>query len=247
MSSFFACINPLFVNLLTSGNLGFVGVALWDGCGIPNVGIAEWDSSSETSCKRTKYSFFVIIEIEVLLLVGEPSFAKGETSELEGPVMVFIKLFDCNVLPLFWSAGVTFNFFSTTWSAGVTFNFFSTAWSASIALNFFSTAWSAGVTFNFFSTAWSASMASIFFLIPGLLFWLCHFYIVLNCRIQSFHQRRSQFFLGNCALYQILSNLCFPSHYHWCHFWSCKLFREKSINKHNVKYKKCLHFNPYSI
>ena len=86
---------------------------------------------------KTISSCFVTIEIKVLLLVGDPSFAKGETSELEGPVMVFIKLFDCNVFPLFWSAGVTFNFFSTTWSAGVTFNFFSTAWSASIALNFF--------------------------------------------------------------------------------------------------------------
>ena len=99
------------------------------------MGIAEWDSSSETSCKRTKYSFFVIIEIEVLLLVGEPSFAKGETSELEGPVMVFIKFFDCNFFPLSWSAGVAFNFFSTAWSAGVDCNFFPDSWAASLIVS----------------------------------------------------------------------------------------------------------------
>ena len=73
---------------------------------------------------KTISSCFVTIEIKVLLLVGDPSFAKGETSELEGPVMVFIKLFDCNVFPLFWSAGVTFNFFSTAWSASIALNFF---------------------------------------------------------------------------------------------------------------------------
>ena len=162
-------VNPFSVNLLTSGKFGFMGDTLWDGCGIPKVMIAKWDSSSKTSCKMKTISFcFVTIEIKVLLLVGDPSFAKGKTSELEGPVMVFIKLFDCNVFPLFWSAGVTFNFFSTTWSAGVTFNFFSTAWSASIAL-------------NFFQLLGLLVLPSISFQLLGLLVWPQFFFWFLGC------------------------------------------------------------------
>jgi hypothetical protein len=90
MSSPFASMNPLFVNLLTSYNSGFAGVTLklhCDDCGIANVVLAKCDPSTETSCStRAKSSCFVIKELEALLLVREPSFAEGGMSELEGPL-----------------------------------------------------------------------------------------------------------------------------------------------------------------